>query len=111
MLLHFALGYWAFYLEHNNIPTSAYYEFVGQLIANTLVLRPPELAGCALEAAVEWVMGNLPAVSSLMFCTKMLRSHGLPSHHRMSLMTPASRSHPLLHTGRSLILTCRLIVL
>ncbi|KAI1782751.1 hypothetical protein LXA43DRAFT_1103461 [Ganoderma leucocontextum] len=60
-LLHFALGYRAFYAGREDIPVSAYYEFVGLLVAETLALQQPEPAGHALEAAIEWIHGNLPA--------------------------------------------------
>ncbi|KAI1784594.1 hypothetical protein LXA43DRAFT_1066609 [Ganoderma leucocontextum] len=60
-LLHFALGYRAFYLNRDDIPVDDYYAFVGQLVADTLALRPPESTADALEAAVEWLLGHLPA--------------------------------------------------
>ncbi|KAI1784377.1 hypothetical protein LXA43DRAFT_872895, partial [Ganoderma leucocontextum] len=62
-LLHFALSYRVFYLNCDDIPVDDYYAFVGQLVADTLALRPPESAADALEAAVEWLLGHLPAVS------------------------------------------------
>ena len=63
LLLHFALGYRAFYSARADIPESAYYEFVGELVAETLALRQPESAAYALETLVEWLLGALPAVS------------------------------------------------
>ncbi|KAI1798489.1 hypothetical protein LXA43DRAFT_1056632 [Ganoderma leucocontextum] len=61
LLLHFTLGYRAFYTEREDIPVSAYYEFIGLLVAETLTLWQPEPAGHALEAMIEWIHGNLPA--------------------------------------------------
>ncbi|KAI1781767.1 hypothetical protein LXA43DRAFT_1105363 [Ganoderma leucocontextum] len=60
-LLHFALSYRGFYAGRADIPRAAYYEFVGLLVAETLSLRQPEPAAYVLEAAVEWLLGNLPA--------------------------------------------------
>ncbi|KAI1784602.1 hypothetical protein LXA43DRAFT_1101198 [Ganoderma leucocontextum] len=60
-LLHFMLGYRALYAEREDIPVGAYYEFVRLLVAETLTLWQPEPASYALEAAIEWIHGNLPA--------------------------------------------------
>ncbi|PIL27249.1 hypothetical protein GSI_10393 [Ganoderma sinense ZZ0214-1] len=61
LLLHFALRYRAFYLGHEDIPEDMYYEFVRELVAETLTLQQPEPAGQVLETAVEWLLGHLPA--------------------------------------------------
>ncbi|PIL32391.1 hypothetical protein GSI_05637 [Ganoderma sinense ZZ0214-1] len=61
LLLNFALGYRAFYLGRDDIPEAMYYEFVGELVVDTLALRQPEPAGLVIETAVEWFMGHLPA--------------------------------------------------
>ncbi|PIL32945.1 hypothetical protein GSI_05063 [Ganoderma sinense ZZ0214-1] len=61
LLMHFALGYRAFYLGRDDITTDMYYLFVGEFVANTLALRQPEPAGQVLETAVEWLLGHLPA--------------------------------------------------
>ena len=64
LLKHFALGYRAFYLGQDDIPTNMYYEFVSELVANTLTLRQPEPTGQVLETAVGWLFSNLPGVST-----------------------------------------------
>ena len=62
-LLHFALSYHSFYMQRNDIPVATYYSFISHLVVETLALQQPEPAAEVLEAAMEWMHGNLPSVS------------------------------------------------
>lgn len=94
MLLHFVLGYRTFYASREDVPDleSLYYQFVRFLVAETLALHQPESAAHTLEAAVEWLMGALPAVSNtttaLSGATILNADHH--TFYRMSLITRTS---------------------
>ena len=72
LLMHFALGYWVFYLGRKDILTDLYYEFVGELVVETLVLRQPKPASQVLETAVEWLLRHLPTVSTYHYFLSVL---------------------------------------